>query len=328
MKAMVTTSANPLHFGHMCLYQEAVKIFGGENVRIAIGRNRKKDIEFNRIIYHMTPYGVNYDVADNITLSDYCRNNGVAYIVRGIRNAVDAEYELKLDFINKEIYPKIQTIFFPTKNIFSNISSSSIGELLNYDKFEVVQKYMNEDSMYRFYNRTPEFVVFFGRSSMGKTHYLRNTLELGDSLIEVDKIFWKIFEECFGHEEMVKISEESKKVIYSGGKLSYLIARYSTNEFWRLFFGYIRKHFSKRKFFIDSLRIEEDVFLLDFPALGTYWHSLEANLRGKLYLVKLETSRENRLKLVEKYNSQERINYLDSNYQEPAYFDMSRMIDE
>lgn len=311
----------------MCLYREAVRIFGKDSVRVAVGRNRSKDIDFSRIIYHLAPYRINYDIADNITLSDYCRINDVAYIVRGIRNAVDAEYELKLDFINKEIYPDIQTMFFPTKDIFSNISSSSINELLNYDKFEIVRKYMNEDSMYRFYGRGPEFVVFFGRSCIGKTHYLRNVLGLGEELVEVDRILWKVFERCFGHEEMLKISDESRRVLYEGGKLDYLIERYSTSEFWRLFFDHIRENFPRRKFFLESLRTGREVFLLDFPALGVYWHTLEASLRGKLYLIRLETSPENRLELVRKYSSQRKVDCLDSNYREPTYFDLARRID-
>jgi phosphopantetheine adenylyltransferase len=313
----------------MCLYREAVRVFGKENVRVAIGKNRSKDIDFARIIYHLVPYGIEYDIADGITLSDYCRINDIIYIVRGIRNAVDAEYELKLDFINKEIYPKIQTMFFPTKDIFSNISSSSISELLNYNKFEIVKKYMDEDSMYRFHNRAPEFVVFFGRSCIGKTHYLKSIFgQTGADLVEVDRILWEVFEKCFGRDERLKISAESKKILYSGGKLDDLVTRYSTGEFWRLFFEYIPRHFAKSKFFIETLKMERDVFLLDFPALGVYWHTIEASLRGKLYLIKLENSEENRSQLIEKRNIRNVVKYLDSSYLEPTYTDLVKRIDE
>ena len=118
MKAIVTTSANPLHYGHMSLYNESVKIFGKGNVKITIGKNANKNIDFGRILFHIKPYGVDYEIAENITLSDYCKNNNIDYIVRGIRNAVDAEYELKLDFLNKEINCDIQTKRIDKNNIF------------------------------------------------------------------------------------------------------------------------------------------------------------------------------------------------------------------
>jgi pantetheine-phosphate adenylyltransferase len=313
----------------MSLYQEAVKIFGKSNVKITIGKNQSKNIDFSRIMYHLAPYGVDYDIAANTTLSDYCKINDIIYIVRGIRNTADAEYELKLDFMNKEIYPKIQTMFFPTKDIFSNVSSSSIIELLNYNKFEVVKKYMNEDSMYRFHNKSPEFVVFFGRSFIGKTHYLKNVLGYkNDNLVEVDKILWEIFGECYGQEEKIKISEESRKIVYGGGKLDDLIEKYSTDTFWELFFGYIRRHFRKSTFFLKNMEVEREVFLLDFPAIGAYWSSIGSFLRGKLFLIRLENSEQNRLKLLETCGSVDRIKYLDFNYREPTYFDIQRRIDE
>ena len=63
MKAIITTSANPLHFGHIHLYEEAVRIFGEKNTKIAIGRNSSKGLEFGRIVYHLTPFKVKYDIS-------------------------------------------------------------------------------------------------------------------------------------------------------------------------------------------------------------------------------------------------------------------------
>ena len=61
-----------------------------------------------------------------MAVADYCKNNNIEFIVRGIRNGVDAEYELKIDFINKQINDNVQTIYIPTTDTFSNISSSVI----------------------------------------------------------------------------------------------------------------------------------------------------------------------------------------------------------
>ena len=325
MKAIVTTSANPLHYGHMSLYDEAVKIFGKNNVKITIGKNANKNIDFNRILYHIKPYKVDYVIAENITLSDYCRNNNINYIVRGIRNAVDAEYELKLDFLNKEINCDIQTMFFPTKDIFSNISSSSINELLKYNKYDVVKKYMNEDAMYRYVNVAPEFIVFFGKSCIGKTYYLENIAFKNTNIktVNVDKIFWDIFESCYNKNERILIQNKSKELIYNGLDLSNLISKYSTVEFWEVFFSYIRNNFKKYK--IDNfttLNINKEVYLLDFPSIGSYWDTIPPYLRGKLYLISLmNNDLQSRNKIIKIKNFEKNISFLDSNYREPDYFD-------
>lgn len=322
MKAIVTTSANPFHYGHLSLYREAVKIFGVENVRVAIGKNASKNIDFNRIIYHLTPYRINYDIAEGITLADYCKNNNVNFIVRGIRNSVDAEYELKLDFLNKEINENLQTMFFPTKDIFSNISSTSINELLKYHKYDVVQKYMNEDSMYRFINKSPIFIVFFGKSCVGKSYFLTHKFK-NKSIVSVDEIFWDIFSKCYGNNLKEKIMDESRKLVYGGKNLQNLIAKYSTREFWETFFDFIEKNFLKTTLNKNNIRInlENDVYLLDFAHIGSYWNTIPVDLRGRLYLIKLNNSNENRKKYIEEKKFAEKIDYLDKNYRDPEYFD-------
>lgn len=325
MRAIVTTSANPFHYGHLSLYNEAKRIFGKNNVKVAIGRNVSKNINFNRIAYHLTPYKIQYDIAENITLADYCKNNNINYIIRGIRNSVDAEYELKLDFLNKEINNHIQTMFFPTKDIFSNISSSSINELLKYNKYDVVKKYMNEDAMYRFINKAPKFVIFFGRSCIGKTYFLeKNEVFKNKQIISIDNIFWDIFKEYYGESLKEKVSLKSRELVYNGKSLEKLIKKYSTREFWKTFFNFIEKNFNSFEFYnknIFDLNLEDEVYLLDFAHIGSYWNTIPSDLKGKLYLVNLTNSKVNRDLYINKKNFSEKIKYLDKNYREPNYFD-------
>lgn len=325
MKAIITTSANPFHYGHLSLYREAIKIFGKNNAKVAIGRNTSKNVDFNRIAYHLTPYRIKYDIAENITLADYCKNNNIDYIVRGIRNSVDAEYELKLDFLNKEINNKIQTMFFPTKDIFSNISSTSINELLKYNKCDVAKKYMNEDAMYRFINKTPKFIVFFGRSCVGKSYFLNNAeIFKNKQIINVDGIFWDIFEKCYNKELKEKVSLQSKELVYRGKNLEKLIKKYSTREFWETFFDFVEQNFNS--FSIDDKNIfdfnlENELYLLDFAHIGSYWSTIPSDLKGKLYLINLTNSKTNRDSYINMKNFSEKIKYLDKNYKEPTYFD-------
>lgn len=323
-KAIVSTSANPFHFGHLDLYNEASKIFGNNNVKVAIGKNIRKEINFNRIIFHMTPYNISYDTAEGITLSDYCKENKINYIIRGIRDTTDMNYELKLNSINKEINKNVKSIFLPTQEKFRNISSYSILELMRYGKFDVIKKFMNEDSMYRFFNIQPQYIIFFGKSCSGKSTYIRKFY--GDCVIDIDKIFWNIFEKCFGIDKRAKIQNESKNKIYNGQKLDELIFLYSTREFWEIMLEFIIDKYKKIHFYSNRVSFSDGVFILDFPAIGNYWHTIPAEIKGKFYLVKLETDLEKRMNFIQNRNFQKQINILDANYKEPSYFDETRKI--
>ena len=149
-KAIITTSANPFHYGHLDLYNKACEIF--PEVKVVIAQNSDK-AKTNNLKAHMNVYNIPYEIIENQTIADYCKENEVRYIIRGIRNGVDAEYELKMDFVNKKINPDVQTIFIPTDDTYSNVSSSTIRELLKYQKYDIAKEFMNEEAMWKYLNR-------------------------------------------------------------------------------------------------------------------------------------------------------------------------------
>ena len=128
--AIVSTSANPFHYGHLDIYNKAREIF--PFVKVIIAQNSDKEIK-NNLAFHLNTYQIPYEIITDMTIADYCKEHDIRHIIRGIRNGVDAEYELKLDFANREIWCHANTIFMPTSDTYSNISSSTIRELLKYD---------------------------------------------------------------------------------------------------------------------------------------------------------------------------------------------------
>ena len=144
-KAIITTSANPFHYGHLDIYKKAKKIFDDVTVVVAYNREKTYCFDKNRIAAHLEAYNIPFEILsdDCKTIADYCMQNNINYVVRGIRNGIDAEYELKIDFINREIFPNLQTVFLPTSDTFSNISSSVIRELLACGKEDIAMQYMS-----------------------------------------------------------------------------------------------------------------------------------------------------------------------------------------
>lgn len=319
MKAIITTSANPLHYGHIELYNTAQKIFGRDNVKIVIGKNENKLTTKDSIEYHLVPYNIKWEIIYNTTLADYCAKNGIDYIVRGIRNGTDAEYELRLDFFNKEINKNLHTIFLPAKDIYNKISSSSICELIKYNKLDIVGKYMDQDSMYRYINGAPSYLIYFGQSCVGKTTYLNKIYK---NPINIDILFWQALEDIYGKKEKDWIRDESKKVLKDQTELNNLIQKYSNKTFWDTLFNLIHQREPEIISCNQSEIIQnKTLFVLDFAAIGCYWNTIPIENRSKFYLIKITNNQSNIQKYINKKNFNNKISILNKCYIDPPYYD-------
>ena len=59
---------------------------------------------------------------------DFCKKNNARFLIRGIRNVIDFQYENDLAQANKEIFD-LETVFFITSPTLSHVSSSLVREL-------------------------------------------------------------------------------------------------------------------------------------------------------------------------------------------------------
>ena len=58
----------------------------------------------------------------------FCKNKNAHYLIRGIRNSADFQYESDLAQANKELFG-LETLFFITSPTLSHVSSSLVREL-------------------------------------------------------------------------------------------------------------------------------------------------------------------------------------------------------
>ena len=63
---------------------------------------------------------------------DFCKEVGASYILRGLRNGSDYDYEAHIAQLNKELNPLIETVFVITSPEVSYISSSLVRDLIVY----------------------------------------------------------------------------------------------------------------------------------------------------------------------------------------------------
>lgn len=127
---------NPFTIGHESIVERILKIC--DNVVIGFGINMDKpndeinaNIERTRALYDGNPRVkvMNYS---GLTV-DFAKECGALFMVRGVRNVSDFEYERNLAEINYRI-SGIETFLLPALPELSYISSSMVRELKYYGK--------------------------------------------------------------------------------------------------------------------------------------------------------------------------------------------------
>ena len=127
-------SFDPLTLGHCDIINRASALF--DVVYVAIGVNSSKPrlfpidltIEMIRAVFKDNPK-IRVIYYDKLTV-DICNELGVNYIVRGIRNVSDFEYERSLSEMNRTLNKQLETIFLDSRPEYVTISSTIIRDLI------------------------------------------------------------------------------------------------------------------------------------------------------------------------------------------------------
>lgn len=147
--AIIPGSFDPMTLGHLSFIIKASELF--DEVIVAIMNNSSKNSFFTLLerkeiaektcmelenVKVITADGMLYDVAHAM---------GAKYIVKGVRNSVDFEYEQNMAKINRALAPDVQTIYLPADAAFEVVSSSLVREMLNNGKH--VHAFMHPDTL-------------------------------------------------------------------------------------------------------------------------------------------------------------------------------------
>lgn len=136
-KAIFAGSFDPITNGHLDLIERASKLFDELQIGVLYNPNKKGLFTFEervKLIEDCTKHIDNIKVVSfDGLLVDYCEQNNIQTLVRGIRNSADVEYELQMAHMNRELNSNIETIILPTTTKYSYVSSSLIKELLKFD---------------------------------------------------------------------------------------------------------------------------------------------------------------------------------------------------
>ncbi len=149
--AVFPGSFDPITLGHVNLVMRAQPLF--DKVIVAVGVNNQKSnlfplekrLEWLRIVFKDYPK-VEVAFFEGLTVK-FCESRDARYIVRGLRNASDFDYEKTISQLNTIIGKELETIFLISQPEFSHISSTIVREIIkgkgNVDPF--VPKNISEE---------------------------------------------------------------------------------------------------------------------------------------------------------------------------------------
>jgi len=134
--ALFPGSFDPFTKGHLDVVNRSLKLF--HKIIIAIGHNSKKNRYFDALKtkasvenYFRGNSNVQVLVYDELT-AQIAKKKNAQYLIRGLRNTTDFEYENSISQINRHLNLDLETVFLITSPQFAHINSSIIREVHKY----------------------------------------------------------------------------------------------------------------------------------------------------------------------------------------------------
>ena len=132
--AVFPGSFDPITKGHEDIILRGARLF--DELIVAVGENDNKNYLFDkqqRLAWIRETFRnearVRVESYTGLTV-DFCIEVGAGYMIRGLRNPADLEFEKAVAQANQKMRPDIETVFLLTQPELSCISSSIVRDVL------------------------------------------------------------------------------------------------------------------------------------------------------------------------------------------------------
>jgi len=132
--ALFPGTFDPITIGHVNIIERAVSMF--DEIHVGIGHNAGKSTLFEleqriswiKEIFKDNPK-IKVESYEGLTV-DHCKKIGARYILRGLRNMSDFDYEKNIAQMNKLVMSDVETVFLMCDPAYTPISSSVVRDLI------------------------------------------------------------------------------------------------------------------------------------------------------------------------------------------------------
>ncbi len=132
--AVFPGSFDPITTGHVDIVNRALPLF--DKIIMAVGVNSVKKYLFDldQRLHWLNEVFKDHDKVEvghfeGLTVH-YCNEVGAKYLIRGLRNGSDFDYEKTISQLNNIVGKDIETVFLISKPEFSHISSTIVREII------------------------------------------------------------------------------------------------------------------------------------------------------------------------------------------------------
>ena len=135
--AIFPGSFDPITIGHVDIIQRALPLF--DKIIISVGSNSEKKYFFNlekRIQWIKKVFIKNPKIevkSYNKLTVEFAKDSNARFLIRGLRNISDFEFEKTIAHANSELNPSIESLFLLTKPKYSFITSTVVREIIRND---------------------------------------------------------------------------------------------------------------------------------------------------------------------------------------------------
>lgn len=136
-KAIYPGSFDPFTNGHLDIVKKAAVLFDEVYILIGINSSKKRNFCYEdmklAIEKTLDELGINncFVCVHDGLVAEFARQNSIHYMIRGLRNNMDYNYEENIAEVNKLINPEMEYIYFRAERV--GVSSSMVKELMLYD---------------------------------------------------------------------------------------------------------------------------------------------------------------------------------------------------
>lgn len=136
LRAIYPGSFDPVTYGHIDIIKRAARLC--DELIIGVLKNKAKTPLFSAeecvtMLREVTKDIKNVKVVpfDGL-LVDFAKQVDASVIIRGLRNTVDAEYEMQMAQTNRKLDSDIETLFLTTSLDYSYLSSTTVKEVAHF----------------------------------------------------------------------------------------------------------------------------------------------------------------------------------------------------
>ena len=135
-RAIYPGSFDPFTNGHLDIVNKASALFDEVYVVIGINSAKRRAVDSSLMkkaiedtVADLGLTNVRVAVYEGL-VAQYAKENGIQYMIRGLRNNMDYNYEENIAEVNKLINPTMEYVYFRAENVA--VSSSMVKELHAY----------------------------------------------------------------------------------------------------------------------------------------------------------------------------------------------------